>query len=292
MQERNFIKRVCSERGSAMTETLVALLALAPFLIGVPLLGKQADIKHKTFDAARYGVWERTVWRNHGTGNVKSVDDITLETRDRVLGDPKAPLLDTAALRTEGITENHLWRDRNRERLIDYERNARGLAQTLDERATPVGVGNFMVPSLAHGDGLVASLAELLRVQDLDLNRRAFAEADVQIQVRPRLSELASSPRSLGQRAESDARHDPLSLEARGAILSDTWAASDESEFRRRVDYVTTNELIEFLETPARALGALALGRGRPLYGEGQFAWEPELKPRSTDLPAAYVERR
>jgi hypothetical protein len=36
----------------------------------------------------------------------------------------------------------------------------------------------------------------------------------------------------------------------------------------------------------------LALGRGRPLYGEGQFAWEPALQPLSTDVPAAYIERQ
>jgi hypothetical protein len=58
------------------------------------------------------------------------------------------------------------------------------------------------------------------------------------------------------------------------------------------VDYVTTDELLESLELPARPIGAMALGKGRLLYGEGQYAWEPELRPSSNTLPAAYITRR
>jgi hypothetical protein len=275
-----------------MTETLIALLALSPFLVGIPLLGKQMDIKHKSFDATRYGVWERTVWRNDGTSNRKSEEDIALETRDRVLGDPQSFLLDSTALRAEGITENSFWRDRQRERLIDYERNPSGVAHSIDEQAAPVDVGYFLVPGLAYGGGPIAAVAGLLRVDDFDLNRRAFATTRVEIGVRPSLSELAAKPPSLSHREGNDERHDALTQEAAGAILSDTWAAGAETEFRRRVDYVTTNELIELLELPARAIGVLALGRGRPLYGEGQYAWDPDLQPRSTDVPAAYIERQ
>ncbi len=289
---RGIAKRSSCERGSAMAETLVALLALTPFLIGVPLLGKQADIKHKSFDAARYGVWERTVWRSDGTSNVKSTQDITLETRDRVLGHPGTPLVEMDALRSEGITENSLWRDRSQERLIDYEHDASGVSQGIDEHPSPVDVGYFLIPNLAYGNGSIASVASLLRVEDLDLNRRAFATTQVQIRVRPSLSELASSPPALTHGVHTQEPHAALTLQARGGILSDTWAAARETEFRRRIDYVTTNEFIELLELPARAIGSLALGRGRPLYGEGQFAWEPDLQPRSTDLPAAYVQRR
>ena len=280
------------QRGSAITETLVALLALSPFLVGIPLLGKQLDIKHKVFDATRYAVWERTVWRNAGTSHRKSEHDITLEARDRVLGDPSAFVVDVEALRTEGITENRFWLDRRRERLVDYEHNARGVAQDIGSESSPLDVGYFLVPGLTYGEGAIDAVGGLLRVSDLDLNRRAFARARTRIDVRPLLSQLAAMPPSLGRDTVNEERHAALAHEAEGGILSDTWAAGAESEFRNRVDYVTTNELIESLELPARAIGALAMGRGRPLYGEGQYAWEPELRPRSTDLPKAYVGRR
>jgi hypothetical protein len=275
-----------------MAETLVALLALTPFLVGLPLLGKQLDIKHKVFDATRYAVWERTVWRSDGASHWKSSEDITLEVRDRVLGDPRTFLLDVQDLRTGGITENLSWVDRQRARLIDFEDNAAGIGQEIDSGAAPVEVGYFFVPALTYGDGPVGAVGGLLRVSDLDLNRHAFARAHTRIDIRPTLSQLAATPPSMGERETREEQHGTLALEADGSILSDTWAASSESDFRNRVDYVTTNELIELLELPARAIGSLALGRGRPLYGEGQFSWNPELRPDSGDLPAAYVGRR
>jgi hypothetical protein len=82
-----------------------------------------------------------------------------------------------------------------------------------------------------------------------------------------------------------------LAYAATAAVLSDSWSAADEGQLGGRVDDVTTNELIEMLELPARVIGMQAIGRGRPLYGEGQFAWDPDLRPRSTVVPSAYVRQ-
>ena len=59
----------------------------------------------------------------------------------------------------------------------------------------------------------------------------------------------------------------------------------------KRVDDLTTNELIEALELPGQPIAMQAIGKGKPLYGEGQFATEPDLLPRSTVLPSAYIAR-
>jgi hypothetical protein len=292
LSRTNAARRRQRQGGNAIVETIVALLALSPFLVGIPLLGKQLDIKHKTYDAARYSIWERAVWRSDGTSNRKSAEDIALEARDRAIGDPRVGLLAVHDLRTQGITENRFWLDHARERLIDYERDQAAIDADLDERRTPVAVGYLLTPGLAHGDGPLSAAAELLRVEDLDLNRRAFASVVLSIGVRPVLSQLADTPRRLDTPAASSTDVAPLVLRAGGALLSDTWSAHDEEDFRRRVDYVTTNELLESLELPARPIGAMALGKGRLLYGEGQYAWAPELRPRSDALPAAYVGRR
>ena len=98
-------------QGNATVEVIVALLAVSPFLVGIPLLGKQLDVKHKAYDAARYSAWERTVWSNVGTTHRKTDDDIYMESRDRVLGDPRSGLIPAAALREQGTGENALWRD-------------------------------------------------------------------------------------------------------------------------------------------------------------------------------------
>ncbi len=275
-----------------MTETIVTLLALSPFIVGIPLLGKQLDIKQKTYDTARYSVWERTVWRSDGAANRKSEDDITLEARDRTLGNPLAGLLDIEGVRSQGVTENALWRDRQRRRLLDYDENGAPVNLAYDERPTPVEVGLFLVPGIAYGDGVLGSVQQLLQLDSLNLTRRAFATATVALGVRPALGRLADRPVSLGERPEPANDRAQIVQRAGGAILSDTWSSRNEEAMRRRIDDVTVNELVEAFELPGRLIGLQALGKGQPLYGEGQFGWEPDLRPSSATLPAAYIERR
>lgn len=278
--------------GHALAETLVALLALAPFIGGVVLLGKQLDIKHKSFDATRYSVWERTVWRSGGAHNTKAPEQVTLESRDRILGDPRAGFMHVDSLANEGITENPLWRDLDRERLLSYEDNVAALRMELDEETSPVDVGYVLIPSIAHGDGLLADAGQLLQVRDLDLARRSFATSEFQVAVRPLLSMKADRRRTLGVESSERESHAPLVHQARGALLSDTWSAQNERDFRQRVDWLTTDEFIEALELPARPIGSMALGKGELLYGEGQFAWDPNLEPTTTTLPQPYITRR
>lgn len=282
--------------GNAMAETLVAFLALAPFIAGIPLLGKQLDIKQKTYDATRYAVWERTIWRSDGASNRKAEADITLEARDRTLGSPRAAVLAVESLRSAGVTENLLWRDRDRERLLDYEDDSASsgapVGLTYQERQPPVEVGNWLVPGIAYGEGVLGSIEAALLLDSLNLNRRAFVGTTVSIGLRPVLGRMADRPTSLGEREVSQRDRAQLVHTAAGALLSDTWSARDENTMRGRIDDLTTNELIGNLELPARIIGLQAPGKGQPLYGEGQYSWDPDLRPNSTTLPAAYVTRR
>lgn len=275
-----------------MAETIVALLALAPFIAAIPLLGKQLDIKQKTFDATRYSMWERTVWRSDGAANRKSEDDITLEARDRTLGSPLAGVLDVEEIRNQGVTENPLWRDGQRRRLLDHDDNGAPIERNASERPAPVDVGYLLVPAIAYGDGVLGDLQRLLRLDSLSLNRRAYVSTSISVGVRPVLAQRADRPVSLGESAVSDSERAQIVQSASGAMLSDTWTASDEAQFQRRIDDVTIDELVELFELPGRPIGLQALGKGDPLYGEGQFSWDPDLRPRTSNLPAAYIERR
>jgi hypothetical protein len=282
---------VCRQSGTAITEVIVALLAIAPFLIGIPLLGKQLDVKHKSLDATRYAVWERTVWRDHGH-NRKEGSDIALEARDRALGDPRAAVVTAETLRNDGVTENRFWRDAANQRLLAYAANASPLA--LEQRAErePVEVGALFVPAFVYGGGVIGTAASVLRVQELGMSTRTFASASTEIALRPLLTSRAQTPVSLRRADVTDQTMALLTQRATGAILSDTWSSRDEAEFGRRVDALTTDEFVATIEAPSRILALNALGKGQPLYGEGQYAWDPELRPSSITLPRAYVERR
>lgn len=283
--------RPVTARGSAMVETIVALLALMPFIVGIPLLGKQLDIKHKSYDAARYSAWERTVWRSDGVRNRKQGEDISLEARDRILGDPRGGVTSIETLRTAGITENPLWRDRQGRRLLAYADGKLPVEFTHSDRASPVGVGYVLVPGIAHGDGPLASIENALKLQSLNLNRHAFAMSAIAVESRPLLQRLSRRRRSLGPSDDEGNEPENLVHAATSALLSDTWSSSDESALQRRVDDITANELIEELQSPGKPLGMQAPGKGRPLFGEGQFGWSPDLRPRSTALPPIYITR-
>jgi hypothetical protein len=279
--------------GNAMIETIIALLALSPFIAGIPLLGKQLDVKQKAYDAARYSVWERTVWRSDGTSNRKHDEDISLEARDRVLGHPRAAVVSIDTLRATGITENLLWRDGQRHRLLDYNDKHGPVALINREQRAPVEVGYWLVEGIAHGDGALGAVERALQLRSLNLNRHAFVSSTMSVGLRPVLAQLSDRTRSLDSTDPDMPRHERKNIEhiGTGALLSDTWSAHDENTMQHRIDDLTTNELIEDLESPGRPLGMQAPGKGQPLYGEGQFGWSPDLRPRSTTLPSAYLAR-
>lgn len=259
-----------TNRGNAMVETIVALAVLSPFLGYVAVLGKQLDVKHKSFDALRYSVWERTVW----SGTAKSEAAVTIEALDRSFGDPGAGMVPIDSLQSEGVSRNSFWRH-DRQPLLTAPVGGAVSFQSSDD-ATAVDAGYLLVPGLAHGTGPVGVAAKALRMDDLDLNRRSFASATIEAHVRPLLAH----------------RDSPLTQRATGALLSDTWSPRDENEFGRRVGRITANELIEAFELPGRILSMQAPSKGGPLYGEGQYGWGPRLQPRSNALPSAYVVER
>ena len=279
------------QAGTAITEVIVTMLALSPFLIGIPLLGKQLDIKHKSMDATRYAVWERTVWRSGGT-NRKDADDISLEARDRALGDPRAAIVASETLRNEGITENRLWRDFANQRLLAYQNGAQPI--TFDQRSArePVEVGYLFVPAFTYGGGMMSAAGAVMQVRELGMDPRSYATADASVALRPVLQQRARTPVSLRREDPAGADEAALVQRAGAAILSDTWSSRDEGEFRRRVDELTINEFVETVELPVRILALNALDKGEPLFGEGQYAWDADLRPSSATLPRAYVEQR
>ena len=277
MRRCHGLRNRIGQHGHAIAETIIGMLAFAPLLIGIPLLGKQLDIKQKIFEGARYDLWERTVWQSQGANNVKSVEVIARETRDRIMGNPLAGVLDPATMQDVGATENYLWRDSNNRPLLQAGGgNSPALKDSM--QPSPVEVGKLFVKSAAHGSGAFSAL-KLSGWKSLELTRESFATTVVWAELRP---ELFRNPEST------------LAQTAQGAILTDTWSSRDEREFRQRVGNLTVNEAVWTVETPGMALGALG-SKGKALTGEAQYGWGsgglskgPDVTTPSTVVPAEY----
>jgi hypothetical protein len=140
-----------------------------------------------------------------------------------------------------------------------------------------VRVGATLANRLAAGGS--AGIKTALGVTHLGLNQESFDDLRVQVTWRNPFRDESAADKL-------------ISHSAGAAILSDSWSSAAEDDFRVRVDALTVDELVESLEIPGRIIATQAQGKGKALYGEGQFARDVDLRPRSDVLPARYVERK
>lgn len=61
-----------NQRGAALTETVILMLALLPIMFGIPMIGKLIDLRQSTVQASRYTAWEGTV----SSGNPSAPTDV------------------------------------------------------------------------------------------------------------------------------------------------------------------------------------------------------------------------
>jgi hypothetical protein len=280
------IKPAIKIRGNAILEVTASLLVLVPLVVGIPLLGKQFDVNHKTLDAARYAIWERTV-RTYDSPD-QDIQALDLAIRDRILGDATAGLLPAKILRTTGVSQNPLWRDSTHALLIDRDSSRANTLQQWSCLPTPIDVGEVLVPTISHGDSVAPRVANDLGIRGLQLPDRTFARASIAIGLR----KLFRGRPNDSQQSDDGKAADPLVQRASAAILSDTWSAIDETTFAHRVDRLVADEFVDTLEQPGRPIAMQAPAKGRPLYGEGQFAFPIDLRPVSSVLPSAYVKQQ
>ena len=261
-----------NQKGSASVEVIVASLVAIPLFIVVPLLGKQLDAKHRTQMAARYAAWERTVWSDSGSRwrndeRSKSDADISLEINDRFYGHRSAELTAVSKIRSQGITTEHMWRDRTGRSLLDNAGSGMPSRSVVSEGAAPTDHG-FLV-SLFAGPGRSSGVLGSL-TKTLNLNTGNYARARVELPWR------AEYP---------DASVLEFPLVANSAILSDAWSPSKESRFNSRIAGMTINDELSVFE----AFGTYTFG-ALPPYREGKYGRDADLVPSSSVVPSEYIK--
>src|SRR5690606_10014643 len=144
-------------------------------------------------------------------------------------------------------------------RLLDYVGHAQPIELSNDDAREPVEVGYLFVPAMAYGGGVMSAAEAVMQVRALDMDSRSFATVEARAALRPVLQERARTAVSLRREDVVEGEEPALVQRAGSAILSDSWSARDEAEFRRRVDDLTINELVQSVELPSRVLALNAL---------------------------------
>jgi hypothetical protein len=159
--------RLCarnSQSGQALTEFLVAALAIVPLFLLMPLIAKYQDIGHATQLASRYTAFDATV-NNPSTNGVKNAAALAQEVRRRFFSHIDAPIRTNDAAGNFLAHQNLFWRGPTGTSLIA---DINGVAVNLSTTAAPqttflsaAGSAAGLVSSPLHRGAVSAPLARL-----------------------------------------------------------------------------------------------------------------------------------
>lgn len=281
------------QKGQALSETLVAFVVLVPLFIFIPYLGKTLSVKHKAQEGVRYAHWERSIFSDPGASwegeeNSKSDGQIRNEIRNRIVGDPSAPVVAGGAPST-----NLLWQDHRGESLVPLEE----FSVALNEEREPFPYGlagrTFLgkpadlslfgtlardgLPILNQLDGFNDLIGGALDF-NLGLNDRGFAAAQVTLPI----IDLPQFQR-FGATLDIVIPETTRELVASGSLLADPWIPGSEANYRERLDGMVIDEITSVLVAP----GTFTFGFF-PVFIEGLKGQNPTLESESNVLPERY----
>ena len=283
--------------GQALTETLVAFVALVPVFMLIPYLGKYLDVKHKAEDSARYALWERSIFADPGAAwgageNVKSDARLRTEMRARFLGETRAAVETGVAPNAE---RNPLWEDHRGGELVALDTFDAAINESREP--FPYGLRGSSVLGKPESVSLFGSLAQdgLPGLEPLDglsdflggaldfnlgLNDAGFVNSAVTLSA----LDLPEFSR-FGATLDIDVAAAQRSFTGRGAILSDSWVPGSEGNYRDRLDGVVIDEIVSLLVAP----GTFTFGNF-PVFIEGRDGQNPTLETESRVLPERFVD--
>ena len=211
------VRRACrhrTQRGQALTEFLVAAVALVPLFLLMPLIAKYQDIAHATQLASRYVAFDAFA-RNDSVGTAKPESQLADEIRRRFFGNAEAPIKTDDVAGNFLAHQNLFWRGPSNAALIrDFGTDVR----------ISFGAGN----SPAHDAGFEPAsdgMTFILRNQ-LALRARGVYRANVSVA-------LANLPAGLKFFEPFDRIN--LDIGRSTSVAIDPWAARDPSQVEAKI---------------------------------------------------------
>jgi hypothetical protein len=258
------------QRGQALTEFLVAAVALIPLFLLMPVIAKYQDISHATQMASRYVALE-ALTRNDSVSAWKPESQLADEVRRRFFSNADAPIKTLDVAGDFKANQNLFWRD---------PRDAPLIADFKDVTVS-FGAGN----GAAHGDAFGAASDGVPFTPlsgQLQLRARGIYTANVSVKI-------ANLPAGLKFYEPFDKLN--LSIARKTSVVIDPWTAQSPAQVEGKIlasptifpsgDLASISSIVGAAITTVDAPGLLA----GPLLGQLDF-WrdvvpEDRLKSRN-----------
>lgn len=200
--------------GQALTEFLVAALALVPLFLLMPLIAKYQDISHATQMASRYVAFDAFT-RNDSVSTWKSEAQLADEVRRRFFSNADAPIKTNDVAGNFLANHNLFWRGANGEVLIN-------------DFNTDVTISFGAAAGAAHGDGFSAASdgAPFILRDPLQLRARGVYTANVSVK-------LANMPVGLKFYEPFDSID--LAISRGTSVVIDPWTAGSPTQIEDKI---------------------------------------------------------
>lgn len=202
------------QRGQALTEFLVAAVALVPLFLLIPVIAKYQDISHATQMASRYVAFDAFT-RNDSVSTWKSESQLADEVRRRFFSNADAPIKTNDVAGNFLANHNLFWRNPNGGVLIkDFNTDVMVSFGTAGGATHDTGFG-------AASDGTPFILRD-----PLQLRARGVYTANVSVA-------LANLPAGLKFYEPFDALN--LSISRGTSVVIDPWTASGPTQVEGKI---------------------------------------------------------
>ena len=215
--------------GQSLVGFLVAtIFVLVPAFIGVSYLAKAGELRHKTYEAARYSAWEKVAWPGGGAGHSKSDQQLAWEARYRVMGKPDH-VFDS---RTDNKAPGSADQAKLDPMLYSAYLNQPGYI-SVAKGANTSSTGAAVASSTVKSDlgGLLGSAGMKLVVEGLDLDTTGYRKAAVAMPLED--PDQAWIPAS------------NLSMKHHYVLLDNAWNAASPSQAKSRVKNMVPTDLLD-----------------------------------------------
>jgi len=273
------------QKGQAITETLIAMLAIVPLLIVIPYIGKYFDIKTSVIWSTRVAAMERTV---HSNGNWEIGESVKSDSRiasDVVKWVQTEPGKSNTGSQSGSSSRNRLWRGREGENLLQDQNGVLTLTEQEDGILRgPVTEGLLLGKSTGS-----INWSGVAEVPLLAKNRNGLVTAEYALSAKSIPAMGQSGLTRTFERTGSGGA--PIKFTDRLAVITDAWMPGSENNFADTTSKLVYEKMLGAMTFPGCLLWAFN-GAGLSPFVDGRDCTNTDLRSDTGVILDKYRDRK